>query len=382
MKGSPVRVRPPALEVPRLSVVVVTFNSREAARRSLPALVAQLGDGDELIVVDNASSDGTAALARELLGARAGCHVVEAGENKGFSAGSNAGAERASGELLLFVNPDTVPAPGFCAAIRRPHVEGRDWSAWMGLVTADGGSVVNTAGGVVHFTGIAWAGGTGIPLADPGHQRPSRELSAAPREVAFVSGACLAIPRLTWQASGGFPGDFFLYHEDVDLSLRLRLWGGRLGIEPAARIDHDYEFAKGAGKWRMLERNRWATILRTYPASLLALLAPALLATELALIAVSLAGGWGMQKLLAWRDVVRRLPALLAQRRAIQAKRTVGAGEFAAALTAELSSPHLGRAAALRPLRWALRAYWSAVRLVLRARGSAGAASRSVAPPL
>ena len=56
-----------------------------------------------------------------------------------------------------------------------------------------------------------------------------------------------------------------MYHEDVDLSLRLRLAGGRLGVEPAAVVDHDYEFAKGAAKWRLLERNRWATIVRCYP---------------------------------------------------------------------------------------------------------------------
>ena len=71
------------------------------------------------------------------------------------------------------------------------------------------------------------------------------------------------------------PEQFFLYHEDVDLSLRVRLAGGALGVEPAARVDHDYEFDKGAAKWRYLERNRWATLIRTYPAALLALLAGA-----------------------------------------------------------------------------------------------------------
>ena len=83
------------------------------------------------------------------------------------------------------------------------------------------------------------------------------------------------------------PEPFFLYQEDVDLSLRLRLAGGTIGIEPAARVDHDYEFAKGPAKWRYLERNRWAMILRTYPLALLLLLTPALLATEIALFAIA-----------------------------------------------------------------------------------------------
>ena len=116
---------------------------------------------------------------------------------------------------------------------------------------------------------------------------PLAAAPASPREVAFASGACLAVPRAEWERLGGFPADYFMYYEDVDLSLRVRLRGGRVGIEPAARVDHDYEFGKGELKWRLLERNRWATILRMYPGALLALLAPALLATELALLAVA-----------------------------------------------------------------------------------------------
>jgi GT2 family glycosyltransferase len=346
-----------------LSVVVVTFNCREAVNRSLPPLVEQLADGDELIVVDNASSDGTEAAVRELA---PGAMTVEPGTNLGFAAGCNAGAERATGELLLLLNPDAVVRPGFRDAIERPLAEGRGWAAWMGLVTAQGGRVVNTEGGVVHFTGIAWAGGAGRPL--------ERDGAGVAGEVAFASGACLAIPRQAWERAGGFPGEFFLYHEDVDLSLRLRLGGGRIGIEPRAEVDHEYEFEKGAAKWRFMERNRWATILRTYPAPLLALLAPALLATELALVGVSIAGGWGRQKLLAWADLVRWLPRLLRERRAIQARREIGAREFAAALTAELSSPYLGPVAGVAPLRWALRAYWSVVPPLLGAARSSASA--------
>jgi GT2 family glycosyltransferase len=346
----------------RLSVVVVSFNCREAVRRSLPPLVDQLGDGDELIVVDNASADGTPAAVRELAPDAA---LVEPGRNLGFAAGCNAGARRASGELLLFLNPDAVVTAGFRDAIARPLADGLGWAAWMGLVTAEVGRVINTEGGVVHFTGIAWAGGAGRRV-DPAAERP------APGEVAFASGACLAIPRERWEQAGGFPSEFFLYHEDVDLSLRLRLAGGRIGIEPRAVVDHEYEFHKGPLKWRSMERNRWATIVRTYPAALLALLAPALLATELALIGISIAGGWGSQKLLAWADLARWLPRLRRERRTIQARRKVGAGEFAAALTADLTSPYLGRVAAAAPLRWALRAYWSAVRALLGSPRSPG----------
>ena len=98
--------------------------------------------------------------------------------------------------------------------------------AWMGLVTMDGGEAINTSGGVLHFTGLGWAGQAGEPIS----AAPSR-----PTEVAFLSGACLAIPRRTWIAAGGFPTHFFMYGEDVDLSLRLRLVGGHRDSSPCGR---------------------------------------------------------------------------------------------------------------------------------------------------
>jgi N-acetylglucosaminyl-diphospho-decaprenol L-rhamnosyltransferase len=335
------------MAAPRLSVVVVTYNCREDIVRTLPALAEQLGDDDQIVVVDNASSDGTPDEAERW------ATVVRNSANEGFAAAANVGAGLAAGDLLVFLNPDAVPQPGFADAIRAPLLED-GWSAWMGLVTADDGRIVNTSGGVVHFTGLAWAGEFGRPVADV----------SEPREVAFASGACLAVPRENWL---GFPRDYFMYCEDVDLSLRLRLRGGAIGVQPSARVDHSYEFAKGARKWRLLERNRWATVIRTYPLPLLLLVMPALLATEPLILAAGVSGGWWRQKLLAMLDVIVRMPRYLADRRRVQAARTVSSREFARWLVPELSSPFLGRAARSPLVDAMLRAYWRLVLLALRA---------------
>jgi GT2 family glycosyltransferase len=340
--------------VSTVSVVIVTHEHAGAIAATIGALLRELTADDELIVVDNASSDGTADV---VAGAAPIARLLRQGENIGFPAAANAGAALAEGDLIVLLNPDTVVAPGWGAAIRRPLEDRRGWSAWQGLVTTSGGERVNSAEGVVHFTGISWAGGDGQPVA----AAPSQ-----PREVAFASGACLAIPAAVWAECGGLDGDFFLYHEDVDLSLRLRLAGGVVGVEPAARADHDYAFAKGALKWRLLERNRWATIVRTYPGALLAVTLPALLATELALVVVAATGGWLGQKLLAWGDVLRSLPRLLRERREIQARRTISARAFSGHMTADLDSQHLGRAARSPGLNRALRLYWRAARALLR----------------
>jgi GT2 family glycosyltransferase len=337
--------------MPTLSVVIVAHNSRHALEGTLAALGAQLRDDDELIVVDNASTDGSAEFARSLA---AGAEVVETGSNDGFAAGCNRGAEAATGDLLCLLNPDAVPQPGWRDAIERPATDGRGWAAWQALVTSDDGRLINTRGGIVHFTGIAWAGGAGEPATSTfaGNGRAN---------VNFASGACLVIARERYLELGGMPAEFFLYHEDVDLSLRVRLQGGRLGVETEARVDHSYEFDKGPAKWRYLERNRWATLIRDYPGSLLALLMPALIATELALILAAAAGGWLPQKLRAYAETLSSLPRLFEERRGIQSGRTISAGEFASGLVASLDSTYLGAAGRSRLLGGVLGAYWGVV---------------------
>jgi GT2 family glycosyltransferase len=339
---------------PTVSVLIVTWNERGLVERCLPPLLTQLRDGDELIVADNASTDGTP---ETVAGLAPTAQLVRMPSNEGYMTACNAAAARASGDLLLTLDADAVVADGFLDAIRRPARDGRGWDAWMGLVTMDGGERVNTSGGQLHFTGVGWAGQAGEPVA---------VVPPDAAEVGFASGACLVISRALYLELGGFPEHFFMYCEDVDLSLRVRLSGRGVGVLPAARVDHDYDFHKGALKWRLLERNRIATIVRTYPGALLALVLPALVATELAILAAAVAGGWAGQKLLAWRDVLVAMPTLLRERRSIQAARVVGAAEFARWLTPELSSPYLGGAVRSAPVRLLLGAYWRVVTALIR----------------
>jgi GT2 family glycosyltransferase len=336
---------------PALSVLIVAWNSLDELLRTLPALLPELGEDDELIVVDNDSRDG---MPERVASLAPSARVLSNGHNAGFAAACNTGAAQATGDLLVILNPDAAPLPGFGEAIRRPWVEERGWAAWQALVADRGGTRINSAGNPVHFTGIVWAGRHGQSI----DEAPAAGLVPA------LSGACLAIPRSTWEDVGGFPERFFLYHEDVDLALRLRLTGRKVGIEPTAIVDHRYEFGR-ENKWRWLERNRWAFLIRVYPLPLLLLVAPALLATELVLVPSAILGGWGRQKFEAIIEVIRWLPSLLRERRRVQAMRRVSAAEFAACLTPNLDSRFIPARSA--PVRLALRAYW---RLVLRLLGS------------
>jgi GT2 family glycosyltransferase len=332
----------------RLSIVVVCFRASPALL--LDELARQKRVGDEVIVVDNAAAEGGTPGVR---GYPAVDRLLESG-NVGFARAANTGAEAASGDAIVLLNPDAVPAPGCLDALREPPP---GWDAWMGVVTLPDGATINTAGGESHFLGFSWSGRLGEPVG---------ALPASPYPTGFLTGACLAARTERWRELGGLPDHYFLYFEDVDISHRLRLAGRRFGVLPSARLAHDYAFEKGAYKWRFLERNRWATILRTYPAPLLALVLPALLACEPALLLVALAGGWAPSKLRAWLDVLVWLPRMPAERRRVQATAAVSPRAFADGLVAELGSDMFGAVGRSRLLRAALDAYWRAVRALLR----------------
>lgn len=335
-----------------LAVVVVTHQSAEHLRALVAALAPQLLDGDELVIVDNASSDGTAALARSLGRVR----VRETGANLGFAGGCHAGADATTAPLLLFLNPDSQPQPGCLELLRAASTEQPRWAAWQAAVMLPG-ERINTSGGVVHYLGIGWAGDC---------ERAASELPASEREIAFPSGAAMVVRRSAWTELGGLDRSYFMYGEDLDLGLRLWLAGHHVGVVPAARVLHSYEFDKGHAKWFWLERNRWRTVLSVYPAALLALVLPALLAAELGLLVIAAREGWLRSKLRAHAAVLAGLAGTLARRRRVQRNRRIGSAELAGQLTSALDSPYLS-GVARSPLATAQAAYWRLVTRLLAA---------------
>jgi N-acetylglucosaminyl-diphospho-decaprenol L-rhamnosyltransferase len=334
-----------------IAVVVVTHDSAEHVGALISSLSVQLREDDELVIVDNASTDGTAAAARALA-SRA--QVLESGSNLGFAAGCHLGADASSASLLLFLNPDCEPQEDCLSLLREAAGRHLDWAAWQAAVLLPDGRI-NTSGGVVHYLGLGWAGDCGRPL---------EKLGESDREIAFPSGAAMMIRREAWSALGGLDREYFMYGEDLDLGLRLWLSGRRVGLVPAARVTHDYEFDKGSSKWFWLERNRWRTVFSVYPTAVLGVLAPALLAAELGLFAIAARQGWLGAKLRAQAAGIAGLPRTLSRRRAVQGTRRIGAREFARHLTASLDSPYLHVAASA----WISRPqaiYWQLARALL-----------------
>lgn len=215
-------------DAPRASIVVPVHGAFAHTLACLRALAAHPPAlAFEVIVVDDASPDDSLARLRRIDGLR----VHARASNGGFIAACNDGAALARGELLVFLNNDTVPQPGWLDALAAT-LDAHPDAGLVGarLVYPDGR--LQEAGGVVFRDGSAWNYGR--------HQHPDDCRYAYLRDADYLSGAAIAIPRALFAALGGFDTRYApAYYEDTDLAFGVRAAGRRVLYQPAAVVVHD-----------------------------------------------------------------------------------------------------------------------------------------------
>jgi GT2 family glycosyltransferase len=305
----------------------------------------------ETIVVDNGGGGPEIDEAR----AREGVHVVDAGQNLGFAAGSNLGAQESTGDVLVFLNPDTVVAPGAIAQLARTLEDSSIAIAMARLRLLDEPEKLNASGIDVHVSGIGWAAGYGEPA----------DSVSEVGEVPSASGTAMAIRAETFRTLGGFAEELFMYLEDLELGWRARLAGYRVVVDPAADVFHEYEYGRNPRKSYFLERNRLIFCLSAYSGRQLLLLSPVLLATELGMVSLAVKERWFRDKVAGWGWLVRNGKLVRRRRRATQSLRRVCDRDLAEHLTPTFSPGMLAVPAPLRLANPVVRGYWRLVRRLL-----------------
>jgi N-acetylglucosaminyl-diphospho-decaprenol L-rhamnosyltransferase len=241
---------------PRMAVVIVCFEAREPLLAALESLRRHGSVAIETVVVDNASTDGSADTVRD---AHPGVTVIANGENVGFARACNQGWRASRAPLVLFLNPDAEVMPGAIAALARV-LEDRPEVGAAGPRTrsADGRIQVSTGRDLSPLA--EWRQRRlvlGVERRDSGAIAKAEALHAREHEPDWVSGSCLAARRAALAAVGGFDESFFLYEEDADLCRRLRAAGWRVVFTPAAEVRHrrGHSMAK-AGRRARFEYHR------------------------------------------------------------------------------------------------------------------------------
>ncbi|MGQ0673558.1 MAG: glycosyltransferase family 2 protein [Hyphomicrobium sp.] len=224
-----------------VSIIVVSYNTRAMTLAALDSIVAETrGVCYEIIVVDNASSDGSAeTIARHPSGPR----LIALDQNIGFARANNLAADQARGRYILLLNSDTVVLDGAIDRLVAFARANRKALIWGGrTLFADGRLNPSSCWGRMTVWNLACRL-VGLTALFPRSEWLNGECYGGwprdrVREVDIVSGCFLLIPRSIWLALGGFDPLFFMYGDDADLCLRAERLGARPMITPEATIIH------------------------------------------------------------------------------------------------------------------------------------------------
>lgn len=333
---------------PTVGVVMLAFGPEPVLLEAIDAVLASTGVQVRLVLVDNGC---TRPDLDELVQQR-GVHLVRPQRNLGFAGGVDLGAGEVHEDFLALVNSDAVVAPDALARLISVCGDPAVGIASGSIRLASDPDTMNSAGNPVHVLGLSWAGGLGEPA--------SRH--AAPATIASASGAALALRREVWQELGGFPPEFFAYQEDLELSWRCWQSGRTVRYVPDAVVLHHYEFSRNPLKMYLLERNRLLVVLTCYGGRTIALLAPALLAFEVAIFAVAVAQGWGRRKAGGWAWLLRHPGWVISRRRDVQQARRVPDADLVDLWTDRFDAVAMPLPVFARPLDLAMARWWRSVR--------------------
>jgi hypothetical protein len=251
-----------------LSIVIVSFNARADLEECLRSLtIAPPAIDHEIIVVDNASSDGSVEAARRFDGVSA----IALDRNAGFAAGNNAGIRASRGDLLLLLNSDTIVAAGALDRLVAELVATPD-AAVAGPRLVDRSGRVELSFGRMMTPVNELRQKTLGAMYDRRWRMATAWVERATRHNTFVdwvSGACLLVRRADAEAVGLLDERYFMYTEDVDFCHAIRLRGRRILFTPAVEITHSRgrsRAAAPAATHAAYERSRLAFYEKHHPA--------------------------------------------------------------------------------------------------------------------
>jgi N-acetylglucosaminyl-diphospho-decaprenol L-rhamnosyltransferase len=259
---------------PLVSVVVVNYNGGDDLEPCLESLANQNPDPPaEILVVDNASTDGSRERAVRIAAEHERIRVLASPVNRGYPGAVNFALAEARGAYVAVLNMDIAVEPGWLG----PLVGFLEANPRTGVVCplmlleADPGKI-NAAGQDIHVTGLGFN-----RLLD----QPRSRAGAEPHPISGLQGGAFLIRRELLDRFGGWDDRGFLYAEDVQLSMLVHLAGSEIHCVPASIVHHDYHLTMHPEKLFLLERNRGWTVLTDFRARARLALLPLLAFTEL-----------------------------------------------------------------------------------------------------
>jgi GT2 family glycosyltransferase len=213
------------MEKVEFSIIIPTWNGKKLLQKNLPKVVEAVSDQKaEIIVVDDGSTDGTAAYLKNLKPKSSMIRIIRLKENQGFASACNLGVKNSSGKIVVLLNNDVIPEKGFLKPLQKDLSDPKVFAVSCNEVGGKWGGPprANFENGFLHYT--------------PGKKTKKTVHSL------WASGGSAAFDRKTWFKLGGFDLLFSpFYWEDIDLSYRAWKRGYRVLWEPESRVSHRHE---------------------------------------------------------------------------------------------------------------------------------------------
>ena len=243
------------LRAPLVSVIVVNYNSKEHLAECLSALCAdETMACNEILVVDNFSTDDSALIADEYAARYAFIQSLRNPINRGYAGGVNSALPHARGQYVAVLNPDVIVVPGWLTRLTQFMDSQPTVGAVNPLILLYDGDAerINAAGQTLHLTGLGFNRWLGQPRARAGHK---------PMRVTGLQGSAFLVRRAILDEMGGWDESGFLYQEDIELAWMLQMMGYELYCVPESIVRHKYHLTMYPEKLFLLERNRLAMLV-------------------------------------------------------------------------------------------------------------------------
>jgi GT2 family glycosyltransferase len=296
-----------------VTVLIVNWNSGELLAECLDHLLEQTIQPENVIIVDNASSDNSA----DVVETYKNITLKKPGSNLGFAAGNNLALTECDTEFVALLNPDAFPDSKWLESLLLKASKCPDLAAFGSRqLMQENEKLLDGIGDTYHMSGLVWR---------ERHGAQQRQDDLAEREIFSPCAAAALYRRSAFMDMGGFDEDFFCYMEDVDLGFRLRLAGHKAMYVPEAIVHHVGSATTGGQHSDFSvyhgHRNLVWTFIKNMPGALFLLLLPLHLMLNLFSIIWFSAKGQGNVIIRAKWDAIKGIPVMWRKRKEIQPNR-------------------------------------------------------------
>lgn len=349
----------------RAALIIVNYNGAQYLSDLFFSLAQMDFPKDEcdIFFVDNGSRDGSLEWARahaHELGRRV--IFIENKKNMGFAGGNNQALREVlknnQYEFCALLNADTAVEPDWLLALVAAAKSDSSIGAAQSLILLHRRKdAINTDGNKLHYLGFGWSGN---------YLQPNRVYENQRAPIGYASGAAVLYSVDGLRSVGLFDEKLFMYHEDLELSWRMRLAGYSVVLAPQSRVYHKYEFSRNPKKWFLVERNRLAVCCMLYKKRTLVLLFPAFLCAEIGIILYSIIDGWFLMKLRSYGAFILLLPHIARARARTRRLRRVSDREILNTMVGGFSFPKIKNSLVQYGASYFFKMYFIFIRRLVR----------------